>query len=134
MKRQQRSGTSGNTHPAGGPGPTSKISGVTYPAGSRPDTFFIRLNTHVDDCCCVYDNQAVYDKFKGALETKLKAASDSEKPVLSQSDNDDVYLARELVRQQNTAAGDGVYAQSACIKDVNADTPGAHLVNRIFPT
>ena len=59
---------------------------------------FIRLNTHVDDCCCVFDNQAVYNKFKGALEAKLKAASNSKKPVLSQSDDDDVYLGITVER------------------------------------
>ena len=79
-------------------GETSARPSTARHGPNMSSSSFIRLNTHVDDCCCVFNNTEVYNKFKGELEARLKAASNSDQPVLSQSDDNDVYLGITVER------------------------------------
>jgi hypothetical protein len=60
--------------------------------GEHNDRVFIRINTHVDDACVVYNDEDTYRAFRKKLEARLASMSQSDKQVLSESDDDNVYL------------------------------------------
>ena len=63
---------------------------------SRGD--FIRLNVHVDDCAATYKTKEFYTAFMEELEAILRKAINSDVPVLSISDDNDVYLGMTVER------------------------------------
>ena len=58
---------------------------------------FIRICMHVDDGCATFNDPVVYARVKADLIKGLADDSDSPKPVLSQSDDNDVYLGITIV-------------------------------------
>ena len=57
---------------------------------------FIRLNVYVDDVCATYNNTSAFKTFMSALEGHLRKDSQSHRPVLSSSDDDNVYLGMTI--------------------------------------
>ena len=59
---------------------------------------FIRLNVYVDDCAATYKTKKFYDAFMAELERILRESTSGDSPVLSISDDKDVYLGMTVER------------------------------------
>ena len=64
---------------------------------------FIRLNVHVDDCCATYNDKETYSSFITALEDHLQQGTSGTSPILSVSDDDNVYLGITVDRLEDGA-------------------------------